>query len=241
MQVQTGSMFLTAMLMSFLLFTTSVPVKKSGADNTLTATEKKAGWFLLFDGKSTSGWRPYKNAASDGWEVVNGEIHCKDRDVQHRADLTTNEKYADFELAFDWKVSKAANSGLVYRVDEEHGAAHESGSEYQLIDDAGYPEKLQSWQNSGADYDMHPPTKIASKPAGQYNHSVIIAKGKHVEHWLNGVQVASYEIGTPEWHALKEKSKWKDIQGWGENSQGYICLQDHGGGIWFKNIKIRKL
>jgi len=233
---------LTVMGMFFLPKDISRAVmNKPVADNTLTPAEQQAGWQLLFDGQSTGNWRAYKNAVSDGWEVVNGEIHCKDKDVQHRADMITKDKYADFELAFDWKVSKAANSGLVYRVDEEHGAPHESGSEYQLIDDAGYPEKLQPWQNSGADYDMHPPAKIASKAAGRYNHSVIKAKGKHIEHWLNGVQVASYEIGTPAWFALKEKSKWKDIKGWGENTEGYICLQDHGGGIWFKNMKIRKL
>jgi len=221
-----------------------VPITNNNAqlpDNTLTAAERKTGWQLLFDGKTTNGWRSYKNVASDGWEIVNGEIHCKENGVQHRADLITKEQYGDFELAFDWKISKAANSGLVYRFDETQGAAHESGSEYQLIDDAGYPEKLQNWQNSGADYDMHPPAKIASKPAGEYNHSLIKAKGKHIEHWLNGIKVTDYEIGTPEWVALKDKSKWKAIKGWGENSQGYIGLQDHGGGIWFKNIKIKKL
>ncbi|MEP7279068.1 MAG: DUF1080 domain-containing protein [Bacteroidota bacterium] len=227
---------LTVTLLSFY-----VPAKKQPADNTLTAAEKKAGWQLLFDGRSTADWRPYNNVLSDGWEVVSGEIHCKNTGVQHRADLITKEVYADFELAFDWKVDKAANSGLVYRANEEHGGAHESGSEYQLIDDIGYPGKLKNWQNSGADYDMHPPVKIVSKPSGQYNHSVIKAKGKHIEHWLNGVKVADYEIGTPEWFVLKGKSKWKDIRDWGENSRGHICLQDHGGGIWFKNIKIKTL
>lgn len=242
MQKQLYGLLLTAMAMCILML--GVPGHtdgQAGADNTLTSAEQRAGWILLFDGKSTIGWRSYQHAASDGWEVVNGEIHCKDKDVQHRADLITNEEYGDFELAFDWKLSKAANSGLIYRANEEHGASHESASEYQLIDDAGYPEKLQTWQNSGADYDMHPPTKIASKPAGEYNHSVIKAKGKHIEHWLNGVKVAAFEIGTPEWFVLKEKSKWKDIKGWGENTRGHICLQDHGGGIWFKNIKIKKL
>jgi len=232
---------LIALAFCISLISSQNRLQAQGTDNTLTKAEQQAGWKLLFDGKSTSDWRPYKNAVSDGWEIVNGEIHCKDKDVQHRADMITKEEYSDFELAFDWKVSKGANSGLVYRIDETHGAAHESGSEYQLIDDIGYPGKLENWQNSGADYDMHPPTKIASKPAGEYNHGIIKAKGKHVEHWLNGVKVADYEIGTPEWHALKEKSKWKDIKGWGENSKGNICLQDHGGGIWFKNIKIRKL
>ncbi len=211
------------------------------ADNTLTKAEKKVGWILLFDGKATPLWRPYQNKESDGWEIANGEIYCKEKNVQHRADLITKEEYGDFEFAFDWKLIKAANSGLVYHANEEHGAAYESASEYQLIDDIGYPGKLETWQNSGADYDMHPPIKIVSKPAGEYNHSVIKAKGKHIEHWLNGVKVADYEIGTSEWYALREKSKWKGIKGWGENTKGHICLQDHGGGIWFKNLKIRKL
>ncbi len=236
-----NAVLLMTLFFCMLFITSANSLYAQGADNTLSKAEQKAGWKLLFDGKSTSGWRPYKNAASDGWEIINGEIHCKDKDVQHRADMITKEQYSDFDLMFDWKVSKGANSGLVYRIDETHGAAHESGSEYQLIDDIGYPGKLENWQNSGADYDMHPPTKIVSKPTGEYNHSRIKAKGKHVEHWLNGVKVADYEIGTPEWHTLKEKSKWKDIKGWGENSKGNICLQDHGGGIWFKNIKIRTL
>jgi Domain of Unknown Function (DUF1080) len=240
-KIVNGLLLITISVLAISFMAPPFTTYQQRKDNTLSAAEKKAGWVLLFDGKSTSQWRPYKNAESDGWEIVNGEIHCKDKDVKHRADMITKEEYGDFELAFDWKVSKAANSGLVYRIDETHGAAHESGSEYQLIDDIGYPGKLESWQNSGADYDMHPPTKIASKPAGEYNHSIIKAKGKHIEHWLNDVKVAGYEIGTPEWHALKEKSKWKDIKGWGENSKGNICLQDHGGGIWFKNIKIRKL
>jgi hypothetical protein len=210
------------------------------ADNTLTKAEKKEGWVLLFDGKSTAQWRPYQSKPSDGWEIADGAIYCKEKGVQHRADLITAEEYADFEFAFDWKLIKAANSGLVYRANEEQGAAHESASEYQLIDDTGYPGKLETWQNSGADYDMHPPTKIVSKPAGEYNHSIIKARGKHIEHWLNGVKVADYEIGTPAWVARRAKSKWKDIPGWGENEKGHICLQDHGGGIWFKNLKIRK-
>jgi hypothetical protein len=223
------------MLVSFCL-------PKQEKDNQLSSAEKKAGWQLLFDGKTTDGWRSYKNAPSDGWEGVNGELYCKETGVQHRADLITKEQYADFELAFDWKVRKGANSGIIYRANEDHDAAYESASEYQLIDDKGYEGKLEEWQKAGADYAMHPPLQSISKPAGEYNHSVIKAKGKQIEHWLNGVKVAAYEIGTPEWFELKAKSKWKDIKGWGENSQGHICIQgDHGGGVWLKNIKIRKL
>ena len=226
-------------LLSFSMIPKQHPTQSG--DNTLSAAEKKAGWKMLFDGKSTDGWRPYKNKPSDGWEVVNGEIHCKEQGVQHRADLITKEKYGDFELSLDWKVGKAANSGIIYLANEEHDASYESGPEYQLIDDNGYPDKLEDWQKSGSYYAMYPPARLVSKPAGEYNHTVIKVKGKHVEHWLNGVKVVDFESGTPEWFALKEKSKWKDIKDWGQAKEGYICLQDHGGGVWFRNIKIRKL
>jgi len=210
-------------------------------DNELSAAEKKAGWVLLFDGKSTRDWRPYQNKESDGWEITGGEIYCKEKDVKHRADLITKEQFGDFELEFDWKVAKGANSGLVYRANEAHPAAYESGPEYQLIDDIGYPDKLQDWQKSGANYDMNAPSQLVSKPAGEYNHSKIVAKGAHVEHWLNGVKVVDTEFWTDAWKKRKTESKWKDEADYGMVKSGHICLQDHGGGIWFKNIKVRKI
>jgi hypothetical protein len=196
---------------------------------------------LLFDGKSTSNWKPYKNAVSDGWEVVNGELHCKENGVQHRSDLVTIAQYKDFEFSFDWKVAKGANSGVMYHVTEDHDAAYQTGPEYQLIDDIGYPGTLEDWQKSGSDYAMHPPSKIMAKPTGEYNHSRIIVKGAHVEHWLNGEKVVDFDLWTPEWEALKSKSKWKDAAGYGKNQTGHIALQDHGGGTWFRNLKIKPL
>lgn len=211
-------------------------------DNTLTAAEKKAGWVLLFDGQSTKGWRGYRNQATAAWEITGEQLHCKDGNISDRADLITTEQYDNFELAFDWKIDKGFNSGLIYRSEEsnEH-PSYESGPEYQLIDDEGYPEKLEDWQKSGSDYAMHPPTVIASKPSGQYNHSKIVVKGAHVEHWLNGKKVVTFELWTPEWNALKAQSKWKDAAQYGMVKKGHIALQDHGGGIWFKNVKLRKL
>lgn len=210
-------------------------------DNTLSADEKKAGWQLLFDGKSTEGWRPYRNQASEGWEVSNGQLHCKEGKLAHRSDLITTGQYENFELAFDWKIDKGFNSGVIYRVEEGNRATYETGPEYQLIDDEGYPEKLEDWQKSGSDYAMHPPATIASKPAGEYNHTKIIVKGAHVEHWLNGKKVVDFDLWTPEWQDLKAKSKWKDAKLYGMIKKGHIALQDHGGGIWFKNVKIRPL
>ena len=227
--------------LAVLISLTSMNIFMQEKNNTLSAKEKQEGWQLLFDGKTINEWRPFKNATSDGWEVVNGELHCKEKDVQHRADLITIAQYKDFEFAFDWKVGKSANSGVMYRVSEDHAATYQTGPEYQLIDDLGYTEKLEDWQKSGSDYAMHPPTKIMAKPAGEYNHSKIIVKGAHVEHWLNGEKVVDFDLWTPEWEALKAKGKWKDVAGYGKNQTGHIALQDHGGGIWFRNIKIKPL
>lgn len=226
--------------MSFLANHDNTPLQTK--DNTLTAKEKRQGWVLLFDGISVGNWRPYNNKPSDGWEVVNGELHCKENNVQHRADLITMDQYDNFEWAFDWKVGKGANSGVMYRVEESNDkAAYETGPEYQLIDDNGYKNKLEDWQKSGSDYAMHAPSKLVAKPAGEYNHSKIVVKDAHVEHWLNGVKVTDFDLWTPEWQQLKAASKWKDAAGYGMAKKGHLALQDHGGGIWFKNIKVRKL
>jgi hypothetical protein len=210
-------------------------------DNMLTSAEKKAGWILLFNGKDTGGWRTYKNKEEDSWEVVNGELHCKEEDVHHRADLITRDQYGSFELRIDWKVAKGANSGILYHVLETHDGSYETGPEYQLIDDRGYKEKLEDWQKSGADYAMHAPAKLVSKPAGEYNHTRLVVSGNHIEHWLNGVKVADFHAWTPEWEKLKKEGKWKDYPDYGSSKTGYIALQDHGGGIWFKNIKVKKM
>ena len=212
-------------------------------DNHLTSAEKKQGWVLLFDGKSTADWRTYKNLPDNSWEIVNGELHCKSdqEGVTQRADLVTKDAYSSFEIQVDWKVAKNSNSGLLYHVLETKPSSYETGPEYQMIDDRGYDEKLEDWQKAGADYAMHPPSSLASKPAGEYNHTLLIVKGAHVQHWLNGVKVADFEAWSPEWHKLKASGKWKDYPDYGISKTGLIALQDHGGGIWFKNIKLRKL
>lgn len=233
------SLFLTiGAVFAFTILDSFMPQQK---DNMLTHAEKKSGWISLFNGKNTDGWRTYKNKEDDSWEVMNGELHCKEKGVNHRADLITKDQYGSFELKIDWKVAKSANSGILYHVLETHDGSYETGPEYQLIDDRGYEEKLEDWQKSGADYAMHAPAKLASKPAGEYNHTRLIVNGNHVEHWLNGVKVADFHSWTPEWEKLKKEGKWKDYPDYGSSKTGYIALQDHGGGIWFKNIKIKKL
>ncbi|MBI1344014.1 MAG: DUF1080 domain-containing protein [Terrimonas sp.] len=210
-------------------------------DNSLTKKEKKEGWVLLFDGQSTNGWRGYQNKEAKEWTVYNGELICRKGDFTGRADLITNDEYENFELSVDWKIDPEQNSGIIYMVTEDNKASYESGPEYQLIDDLGYPEKLKDGQFSGANYDMNPPLKHTVKKAGEYNHTVIIVNKGHVEHWLNGEKVVDYQLWTPEWEKNKANSKWKNVKTYGMSKSGHIALQDHGGGVSFKNIKLKKL
>jgi hypothetical protein len=210
-------------------------------DNTLSKKEKKEGWILLFDGTTMNGWRAYKNKEFEGWDVKNGELYCKEEGVKKRADLITNNEYENYELQIDWKISPKKNSGIIYMVTEENGASYESGPEYQLIDDLVYPSKLSDKQLSGSNYDMQAPSAKVAKPAGEFNHTKIVINKGHVEHWLNGTKVVEYELWSSAWENQKANSKWKDVKPYGMSKKGYIALQDHGGGIAFKNIKIKPL
>ena len=213
------------------------------AENQLTEAQKNDGWKLLFNGQNMDGWRTFKNKENDSWEVVDGTLHCKPKGAaQKRADILTVDQYADFELAFDWKIPPGDNSGVIYRATEEFNEPYLSGPEYQVIDDKGYPDKLTPTQTSGSNYDMHAaPDDKPINPPGQWNTGKIVAKGNHVEHWLNGAKVVEYEINSPEWKKLKAGSKWKNAKGYGIAPRGHIDLQDHGGEVWYRNIMIKTL
>jgi hypothetical protein len=212
--------------------------------NTLSDTEKAEGWKLLFNGTGLDGWHIYKGKTSSGWVVEEGVLHClgseKDKSDK-RADLTTNDTFDNFELDLDWKLAPKGNSGIIYLASEEYDAAYLSGPEYQLIDDVNFPEKLEGWQKTGANYAMAAPLVAAANPVGEWNHAKIIVNKGHVEHWLNGQKTAEYEIGSAEWKKAKTTGKWKDAKGYGETKKGHIDLQDHGSEAWFKNIRIKQL
>lgn len=197
----------------------------------------------IFDGNTLNGWRTFKNKEADSWYVQDGMI-CnkgnKNPKTKH-ADLITVKQYADFELSLDWKIAPQANSGILYLVSEAYSSSYFSGPEYQLIDDAGYPGKLEDWQKTGANYAMNPPMVDATKPAGEWNHTVIRVFKGAVEHWLNGKKVASYVLWSDEWKNHKATGKWKDHPEYGMTARGHIALQDHGGEIWFRNIELREL
>ena len=158
----------------------------------------------------------------------------------------TEEAYENFEFAFDWKISPEGNSGIKYNVSEElsasQGSPHSAlGYEYQVIDNA-YPAIQDNPKHAaGALYDLIAPTRDATRPVGEWNHAQVVLNGDHGEHWLNGVKVAEYELGSPRFDSLFAQSKYHDIPGFAQKKAGHIVLQDHVDAAWYRNLKIREL
>ena len=210
-----------------------------GTMNTLTAAEKAAGWRLLFDGTTTAGWRGYKQSAvPTGWSVVDGTL----TKTGPSGDIITREKYRDFELEVDWKISTGGNSGIFYRGTEEYDHIYWSAPEFQLLDDAHAPDGKSRLTSAGADYALYPSPAGIVKPAGEWNHTRIVVRGRHVEHWLNGKKLLSYELESPDWTRRVKGSKFAAWPNYGKASDGYIGIQgDHPGTLTLRNIKIRTL
>ncbi|WP_163322536.1 3-keto-disaccharide hydrolase [Draconibacterium mangrovi] len=228
------------LLVCYALIFLSCSTEKS--ENTLTKQEIEDGWELLFDGKTTNNWKTFNGGAVTGWKVINGELHNSGVGADHGGDIITKKQYTNFELYLEWKVSPESNSGVFYHVQEGlTDVIYESGPEYQLIDDKGWPTELEGWQHSGANYGMNPPQNAKVKPVDEWNITRIIVKGPHVEHWLNGTKVVEYELWTDQWLQNKAASKWAEVPDYGMAKSGHIGLQDHGGLTMFRNIKIREL
>ncbi|MFM7853548.1 MAG: DUF1080 domain-containing protein [Flammeovirgaceae bacterium] len=196
----------------------------------------------LFNGSDFTGWRFYKDRDSNSWEVVDGMLHCKPFDGnEKRADLITTQQFKNFELTWEWKLPPQGNSGVMFNVVEDFDEPYLSGPEYQLLDDAGYPGKVEEWQKTASNYGMHAANGAKPKPIGEWNSSKIVVNQNHVEHWLNGKKVVEYELGSADWKERKAASKWNDAAGYGASVQGYIAIQDHGSEVWLKNISLLKI
>jgi len=208
--------------------------------NTLSEKEKKEGWQLLFNGKDLNGWRTFQGKEISGWKVIDGVLNNSGVGSDHGGDIITKAKFQNFELSLEWKIAPQSNSGIFYHVNEKIGTAiYESGPEYQLIDDKGWPDRLRDDQHSGANYGMHAPKNAVFKDSNEWNQTRIVVDGTHVQHYLNGVKVVDYQLWDNDWLLLKEKGKWKDYPYYGMARKGQIGLQDHGGLAQFRNIKIK--
>ena len=225
----------------FLLFILAASCNKQN-NNTLSKKEIAEGWELLFDGKSVEKWKMFNGGNVVGWRVVNGELHNSGADSYYGGDIITKKQYSNFELYIEWKVEPQSHSGIFFNVEEGvTDAINETGQEYQLIDDLGWAESLQDKQKSGANYNMFAPVRFTAKPAKSWNISRLIVDNRHVEHWLNDKKVLEYVLWSDEWKAAKQNSEWADFPYFGAGKSGHIGLQDHGGLVVFRNIKIREL
>jgi hypothetical protein len=221
-----------------------VEVKQKDINNKLTDKEIKDGWQLLWDGKTNTGWRGYNTTTfpASGWEMKDGILTVLPPQGQTKSggDIITNKKYKNFELTVDFLYTPGANSGLKYFIDGKTNV----GCEYQILDDKQHPDAklgINGNRTLAGLYDLIAPKNKKDNGPDNWNRAVIIVKGNHVEHWLNGQITVSYERGDAAWKALVATSKFKDSLNFGEAAEGHILLQDHGNKVSFKNIKIREI
>ena len=219
--------------------TQPMPMSTTGATNSLTPAERSAGWRLLFDGTNLDAWRGYKAAdIPAGWHVANGEL-TKDRPVE---DIVSKEEFGDFELQIDWKIGEAGNSGIFYRGSEEFDKIYWTAPEYQLLDDIKAADNKTRLTCAGAAYGLYPSPAGHLMPVGEWNSTRIVAKGPHIEHWLNGFKLLEYEMGSPDWEARVKASKFAAWPKYGRLMRGHLAMQgDHNGTLSFRNIRIRPL
>ena len=196
-------------------------------------------WLALFDGSSLDAWRGYQGAPiPSGWRIADATL-SKDSPV---ADIVTKDEFGDFELELDWKIGEAGNSGIFYRGTEEYDHIYWSAPEYQLLDDIKGADNKTRLTCAGAAYAILPSPPGHLKPVGDWNRARIVAKGSHVEHWLNDFKLLEYELGSADWEAKVKASKFNAWPDYGRARRGHIALQgDHAGSLAFRNIRIRVL
>jgi hypothetical protein len=229
------------LVLASLTLATTVAAQTAPADsapNTLTAAERSGGWRLLFDGRTTDGWRGFKKTGMpSGWKVVDGALTR----VGNAGDIVTTQKFRNFELTLDWRVAPGGNSGIFYRASEDDDEIYWTAPEMQVLDDARHPDGKSRLTAAGSDFAIYEAPAGIVKPAGQWNQVRIIVNDRHVEHWLNGVRMLQYELYSPDWEMRVRGSKFAPHPRYGRNAEGYIGLQDHGDRVAFRSIKVHVL
>jgi hypothetical protein len=248
-------MLLRTHILASLLLTATIPALTQ-APNTLTKKEKAQGWHLLWDGKTTAGWRSERDGPfpSSGWVIKDGLLTTTDlggKEGGDAGDIVTTRKFANYELSVDFRTTTGANSGILYLVDLDlkKGPGSPVGYEYQILDDAVHPDAKRGKDGNrtvASLYDLIPAAGTADHtkpihPVGEWNTARILVSGTHVEHWLNGVKVLEYDRDSSQFRELIADSKFKVYPNFADMHDTYIDLQDHGFPVSFRNIKIREL
>jgi hypothetical protein len=219
--------------------------------NTISKLEASEGWELLWDGKTTNGWRGAKldEFPEKGWVIEDGILKVLKGDggeSTNGGDIVTTKPYKNFMLKVDFRITEGANSGIKYFVDTNlnKGEGSAIGCEFQILDDRNHPDAklgINGNRTLGSLYDLIAAPEDKPFRSGFFNTAMVVVQGNHVEHWLNGVKIVEYERNTEEWNALVQTSKYKDWPNFGNAEEGLLLLQDHGDEVWFQNIKIKVL
>ncbi len=219
----------------------------NGIDNTISTQEAADGWKLLFDGKTTKGWKGAKSDdfPSQAFAVEEGMLKVL-KSEGNSGGIITEKKYRNFELLVDFRITDGANSGIKYFVnrDEKTGGFATIGCEYQVLDDKLHPDALKGVKGNrtlGSLYDLIAAPQDKPYRSSTFNHARIVVNDNKVEHWLNDVKMLEYERNTQMWQALVNYSKFTGLPNFGNAAEGNILLQDHSDEVWFKNIKIKEL
>jgi hypothetical protein len=214
--------------------------------NQLTPQEKKDGWTLLFDGKTTNGWHLYnKGQLKSAWTVKEGALYCNPADdkVEH-GDLVSDKEFKNYDLKFEWKITQGGNSGVFFNVQEKKDipVAWASGPEYQLLENSHPDYKVSNKKWAGTLYGFYPPKNaVEPKPAGQWNQSEIKQVNGKVKFYLNGVLTAQADLASQAWKDMVAASNFKTFPEFGKHTQGRLALQDWSKGISFRNLKLKEL
>jgi hypothetical protein len=232
----------------FIAFILSAFIATAQKPNTLTKKEKKQGWKLLFDGKSTQGWHTYlRDTVGSKWQVRDGVIVFDTSKPRNGGgDLVTNEEFENFELQLEWKISKGGNSGIIFDIqeDKQFPATYLTGPEMQVLDNIDASDNKKQNHLAGCLYDLAGDSTVSKpRPVGEFNKVRIVQNKGHLQLWFNGIKTYEGTIGSDEWNALIAKSKFqgKNFQNFAKLPRGKIALQQHPGSSEWRNIKIRAL
>lgn len=230
-------------ILCFLMFSISFYfAAQAQKPNKLSRSEKKNGWILLFDGESTRGWTTADGGTvPDGWSVSEGMITAAAG--SKGGDIITTEEYANFDLTLDYKIDLACNSGVKYFY-TKYETGGNLGLEYQILDDELAEDNQKDNHLAGSLYDILAPSKTRKKvaPPGQWNTIRIVSEGDRVQHYLNGFKILEFVRGSKAFTDAVALSKFsKTVPAFGTVKKGHILLQEHGGTVSFRNIKIKKL
>lgn len=205
-------------------------------------------WVSLFDGKTLAGWRGWRGPVNPVWVVKDGAITVNRQGEPGTPGkggtyLAAEKEFGDFELEWEWKNAAGGNSGVFYRSTEDEERPQWTAVEYQLLDAGAHPdgkEGADRW--SGAAYALYPPAAdVKAKPVGQWNMSRVVARGNHVEHYLNGKLACTFDVGSADWNRRVKGSKFEKWTKFAVPKRGLIVLQDHGHYTAFRAIRIREL